>query len=269
MINSWNKVFNKIMQIKNDYYNKFNTFEPYDLEVWIEQLDNQEYIDLFEPIQLTQYNNMVLVRYGQYDKIFNDEFNFNYFFDMYDGFYRECRSVVIDIKHDFLVIAPFAKFMNINECEENMYDNITKEIRQAKCIEFSNKLDGSMQCARFVPEYNKVIMSSSKALDSNNSWRLADGKSMLTNDYIKMLRDNTWATFIFEYITLADAHVVKYKKEQEGLYLVGIRDINTGKQYSYKEVIDMANAYNIPTTETYNTSLENVLNDSLIIFDVT
>ena len=91
MINSWNKVFNKIMQIKNDYYNKFNTFEPYDLEVWIEQLDNQEYIDLFEPIQLTQYNNMVLVRYGQYDKIFNDEFNFNYFFDMYDGFYKECE----------------------------------------------------------------------------------------------------------------------------------------------------------------------------------
>ena len=49
------------------------------------------------------------------------------FWDRYDGFYRECRSVVIDIEKECIVLCPFSKFFNINELEETSIENIQKE----------------------------------------------------------------------------------------------------------------------------------------------
>lgn len=62
-----------------------------------------------------------------------------------------------------------------------------------------------------------------------------------------------------EYISKKDAHVVNYAKEQEGLYLIGVRDVDTGEEASYREVLLFAEKYNIPTTVMYETSLDKVL----------
>lgn len=65
--------------------------------------------------------------------------------------------------------------------------------------------------------YNKkIIMVGSQAINHNNSWRLQDGYRMINElpGYEKMLKNPNF-TFIFEYISLKDAHVVKYGKEQE------------------------------------------------------
>jgi hypothetical protein len=78
------------------------------------------------------------------------------FWDLYDGFYKECRSIVIDVKNEDIALSPFRKFRNINECEENSLENITRLMQSAKCIEFTNKLDGSMQSARY---YNNQIIA--------------------------------------------------------------------------------------------------------------
>lgn len=79
--------------------------------------------------------------------------------------------------------------------------------------------------------------------------------------YEQMLKMHPNFTFIFEYISLADAHVVKYKKEQEGLYLIGIRDNLTGHELSYHKVIDIANHFNIPTTVLFDKTLGQILNE--------
>ena len=79
----------------------------------------------------------------------------------------------------------------------------------------------------------------------------------------RMVRENPNFTFIFEYVALKDAHVVVYTKEQEGLYLIGIRDKTTGVQLSYNEVITMGTLYNIKLmTHLHNETIEEVL-DSL------
>lgn len=118
-----------------------------------------------------------------------------------------------------------------------------------------------MQSARWYD--GKIIMAGSQAVNPESSWRLADGYKMINdlNGYKEMLRLYPECTFIFEYISLRDAHVVKYTKEQEGLYLIGIRNTSTGKDYDYLTVISVASLFNIPTTKLFNKTLEQVMDE--------
>ncbi len=278
---SWNPVLNKFIEIKNEYIRCFGhiTYDYIDgytnesktcLERWVEELNNiepsnqySEYTDLLSCLELNQHNDLLLLRYAKYSNVYDGETENSGedFWDRYDGFYRECRSVVIDVVHNCIVLCPFRKFFNLNELEETSEENINKRIENASIIEFSNKLDGSMQTATWYN--NQIIMAGSQAINPKKSWRLQDGYSMIhaLPGYEQMLEMHPGFTFIFEYISLADAHVVKYKKEQEGLYLIGIRDNLTGHELSYRIVINIANHFNIPTTVLFNKKLGQILNE--------
>jgi hypothetical protein len=236
------------------------------LEKWAIELDNQEYIERLQPLEINQNGTLILLRYGNYtsNKQGEEEINIfdENFFELYDGFYKECRSIVIDVKAETIVLCPFKKFRNLNECEETSLINVKEKILKAKKVEISEKIDGSMQTASSYK--GQIIMAGAQAIDPANSWRLQDGYQMILSNenYIKMIKDNPNWTFIFEYVSLKDAHVVKYTKEQEGMYLIGIRDKITGKQYSYQDVIDIAQYYHVEKTiQIYLQSLDEVLSE--------
>lgn len=278
---SWNPVLNKFVKIKREYRRRFGTisYEYTDgytdetktcLERWVEELNQiepcnqyQEYTDLLSCLELNQYNNYLLFRYARYSNVYDGEVENSGedFWDRYDGFYRECRSIVIDVINDYIVLAPFSKFFNINELEETSLENIQKKIENAKTVEFSDKLDGSMQTATWYDE--KIVMAGSQAINPDKSWRLQDGYRMIHDfpGYEQMLKDHQDMTFIFEYISLKDAHVVKYTKEQEGLYLIGIRNNLTGKESSYNTVIVTAHAYGVPTTKVFDKTLDVIMTE--------
>ena len=278
---SWNPVLNKFIEIKNEYSRriKYPTYEYISgytdetktcLERWVEELNNleplnqySEYTDLLSCLELNQYNNFLLLRYGRYSNVYDGEVENSGedFWDRYDGFYRECRSIVIDVINDYIVLAPFSKFFNINELEETSLENIQKKIENAKTVEFSDKLDGSMQTATWYD--GKIVMAGSQAINPDKSWRLQDGYRMIHDfpGYERMLKDHQDMTFIFEYISLKDAHVVKYTKEQEGLYLIGIRNNLTGKESSYNTVIVTAHAYGVPTTKVFDKTLDVIMTE--------
>ena len=274
----WNPVFNLIIEIKNQYISNFGNIN-YEtvtktengikkditcLENWILKLNNKQYTEIFSPVQVSQKDKIVLIRYGRYSDVFGgeNEITNSNFWELNNGFYQECRSVVIDLEKEEIVLSPFKKFRNLNECPENQIDVIIDKINKAKCIEITNKLDGSMQSAR--KYYDKIIMSGSQSIDKNNSWRLKDGYNIIIsqNIYIQMINHNSIYTFIFEYITLKDAHVVNYKKEDEGLYLLGMRNSYTGKQLSYNEVKKYADKYNVKMTEIFNKTFDEVMEDT-------
>lgn len=89
-----------------------------------------------------------------------------------------------------------------------------------------------MQSAIWYDE--KIVMAGSQAINPKNSWRLQDGYRMIHElpGYEEMLKIHPNVIFIFEYISLKDAHVVKYTKDQEGLYLIGIRSNEYGTELS-------------------------------------
>lgn len=267
--NGWNPVLRKFIEIKNCFRTQFDESELYAydestetcLDYWVRKIDNPHYSSLLQPLQLNEYNGMLLIRYGNYSDVFGGEVDMtpDEFWSAYDGFYMECRSVVIDITNERLVLAPFRKFRNLNECEETSLENVSCRIKNAKCVEFSEKLDGSMQSARW---YNgQVVMSGSMALNPAESWRLADGYMMINSNYEKMLRDFPLLTFVFEFITQKDAHIVKYTKEQEGLYLIGIRDTVNGSEFSYRQISAIAADYDIPVPKLFNKTLTEVISE--------
>lgn len=255
----WSSVLNVITDIKEKYINKFNTitYNKGDYETclirWIAELNDELYLSMFESIQTSQNGELVLVRYGEYSDVFGGESEIVYgeFWDRFDNFYRECRSIVINVVSDEIAILPFNKFFNINELDETNIDVVKERMLNAKSIEITDKLDGSMQCARFYN--NKIIMSGSKSLSVNDSWRLSDGYKMLTTNenYVQMLVENPDLTFIFEYLSYEDSHVVIYSEDDYGLHLIGVRNTITGELYSYNVMLDYAKKYNVKTTTLF------------------
>ena len=104
-------------------------------------------------------------------------------------------------------------------------------------------------------------MSGSLALDENDSWRLQEGKHLLTENYISMLKDYPDYTFMFEYISPKNQIVVKYTKEQEGLYLFGMRNVYTGREKSYEETLSIGHKYGVKTTEIFNKTLDDIIGE--------
>ena len=247
---NWNPVFNLVMEIKNEYIQN-NKDGVLHLEQWLNILNNNKYNEFFDCLQMNQHNEFVLIRYGiaeMQKSMWTDQ----------DSPYRECRSIVIDLKKEEIVTCGFRKFFNLNEVEENMLDNVAEKIKSAKVFEVADKLDGSMQNARWYD--GEVFMTGSMALDENESWRLANGKSLFTKQYEEMLKENSNLTFTFEYISDKNPHVVEYKEDQEGLYLIGARDVTNGKQLSYSELSVISSKY----PEVKNVKLENKTLDKML-----
>lgn len=243
---SWNPIVNYVYKIKKDYIKKFGKIDEYDLELWIKKLNKEEYNLFWENIVTTKFDNIILLRYNIMSKNL----------DMYKNkksMYRECRSIVIDLKTlDIIICAP-KKFFNVNEVPETEFNKLIKNIKKAKIVEFTNKLDGSMQCLRWYN--NKLILTGSKGIDPNCSERVKDGYNRVTPQITKMVSENPNVTFIMEYIALWDAHSVVYSKNQEGLYLIGARRVSDGYEYSYSELKKFANKYNVVMTEIENIDL--------------
>ena len=269
----WNPVYEFVFSVKDEYIKKFGNvkYKTYEVdgktitcfEYWVLKLARSDYSERIKYLEINQNENLLLVRYAKYSDVLGGEedITLDDIWNMYNGFYLECRSIVLDLRREEIVILPFKKFRNLNECEENLLENVKEEIDKAKNIEISNKLDGSMQCARYYA--GKIIMSGSQAIDPEKSWRLEDGYRMLAENEncCEMVKYLLNTTFIFEYISLRDAHVVKYRKEDEGLYLVGMRDIATGKQHSYKAVQAVAKKFDVKCTEVFDKTLDEVMED--------
>ena len=298
---NWNIALNFVVEMKNEFINNFGSENLYDYKYkqddyindfnkeeydyiysscvyyWASKikkdLDNNKYYNVIRFLKVTEYNDLILLRYRSYaeisgilneDKESEDEIvrlSLDELWGMYDGIYKECRSVVINFIKEELVLTPFRKFFNLNEVDEVKEDIIRKRIEKAESVEISDKMDGSMQSARYYD--GKIVMSGSMALDRDFSWRLNDGYNFFNADkkYFTMCYENPDLTFIFEFISLDDAHVVDYNSIDEGLYLIGGRNVNTGDELSYKEVISFAEKYDIPVTKVLSTTFDDILNN--------
>lgn len=249
---SWNPVLNIVKDVLSEYRKKMNNEKSIKFEQMLEYV-SEERSSFFDCLQMNQHGKFLLIRYGlaEMDKgMWTDE----------DSPYRECRSVVIDLEKERLVTCGFRKFFNMNEVAETQIDILQDKIANAKLFEVADKLDGSMQNARWYE--GKVFMTGSMALDEEESWRLKNGKDLLTDSYVKMLSAFPYYTFTFEYISDKNPHVVDYKEDMEGLYLLGARDVCNGRQLSYKELKEIVEAFQgVKMVELENKSLEDVIED--------
>ena len=257
---SWNVALNKVKEIKDAYIDRFGADTLYDysgmtcLDHWVGKLKVKEYEDIVLDLHKNELGDLLILRYRLPHPVNGMEF-----YKAYDGLMNECRSVVIDFRKEELVLVPFRKFRNLNECNETSEARIRELLRDAKIVEFADKLDGSMQSARFYD--GRLVMSGSRSIDRNSSYRLDNGYRFIESheNYIRMLRDHPHLTFVFEYIFPDDIHVVDYSDREQGLYLIGIRDVTNGREYHYFEVREFAEMYGTLTTIMSETALDDAM----------
>lgn len=271
---NWHPLYNYVMIVKREYMKGNADSEDYNFNDWLDYInfiysdENCEIkdkiiksvLDVFKALDVTCYSHYALFKYKGYIELGDLGYGSN-FFEIYNGLYRECRSIVFDLKNDTIELASLSKFKNYNEDEDSWKaDNIWKKYDNASGnFYITNKMDGSYQQYRYDVREDEIIGSGSSALDRNESWRLSEGYSLLTDGYKRMFKDFPDWTFIFEYISPKNPIVVKYTKEQEGLYLLAARNVNDGSEMTFTELKGKASWYSIKITENYADSLSDIL----------
>lgn len=255
----WNPVFNLVMQIKKDYI-KCSKKISYNLEEMINFLNKKEYNEIFSGIDITQFHEYILLKYKSFVELGNFEFYYQEdFWEKNNNFFQECRSLVINLKEEEIVLSPQKKFFNIGERKEWELSKIKDRIAKSSLMEISSKLDGSNQNARWYK--NSIFISGSSALDKKSSWRLAETQKFLTKEYEQMMKAYPDYTFMFEYISPKNQIVVYYPLEKEGLYLFGMRNVYTGKEKTYHEVLSIGKFFGVKTTDIFNKTLDDILSE--------
>ena len=195
---------------------------------WAEELGG-EYADILSCLDTKQYGTYVLFHYKQLGTFTFDSEKYGNadFWDAFNGLFRCCRSTVIDISDDLceIVLRPFDKFFNMNERPETEQKAIEEMMMNRTSVEFSDKMDGSMISARWYK--NLLVVSSSKELDPERSWRVKMAKKMILADenIMNLLKKYDDFTAIFELIVPEDPHVVQYDySKDKGLYLITLRN---------------------------------------------
>lgn len=260
------KIWDLIINIKNDYLKEFNSisYEQKDnktcLEIWVNELNNQEYKNILSFIKIKQKNNFLLLKYKDFEKLFyNENLSYYNFWHLYDGIFRECRGFVFDIEKEKIVCLPYEKFFNINEQEETQENKILEMLNNAKKVEFSNKLDGTLIISRFYE--NNIFSCTSGSMDEKITYPLKWANKLILEkkEYQNLISNFPDWTFLFECITSNNQLVVIYNENQYGLHLIGMRNVNTGELKSYSEIIELAKKYNISVTENYKMSFDEIL----------
>ena len=240
---SWNPMFDECIKLKKKYIDYFGDYVGFKDMIETFRQEGISYNPIFNELQINQYGDLVLVRYGLHEMgkgMWEDE----------NSPLREARSLVFNLRTEEMVLTPFRKFFNLNEVWETSTEVVEAKIKYCKLFEVSEKMDGSMQSYRW---YNgEIVGSGSMALDTKNSFRLEEGFEMLTENHKRMLKDFPTVTFIFEYISEKDKHVVPYDySKKKGLYLIGARSVIDGEEYSYNVIKDISSCYGIPCCKTY------------------
>ena len=274
---NWHPLYNYVMIVKREYMKGNADSEEYNFNDWLDYINFvysdedceikdkiiKSVLDVFKALDVTCYSHYALFKYKGYIELGDLGYGSN-FFEIYNGLYRECRSIVFDLKNDTIELASLSKFKNYNEDEDSWKaDNIWKKYDNASGnFYITNKMDGSYQQYRYDVREDEIIGSGSSALDRNESWRLSEGYSLLTDGHKRMFKDFPDWTFIFEYISPKNPVVVKYTKEQEGLYLLAARNVNDGSEMTFSELKGKASWYSIKITENYADSLSEVLSQT-------
>lgn len=247
----WNNGYQYIMQIRQDYIDRYGSLDIYNLKTMCERL-KPKYDNFLGCVDIVNYGTWNLVKYslikgGDID-----------IYENHDSIYRELRALTVDMKTCDIVLCPFRKFFNVNEIDETQADVVVERIKNAKDVEIANKMDGSMIAARYYNE--KVIMSGTGSLDTNKAPILCDAYTYVTDNITEMLKAYPDYTFCFEFISVKYPIVVIYKEEQQGLYLIGMRNVKTGEQMPYHIVAEVANKYNVAMTQIEERTFDEITN---------
>lgn len=167
-------------------------------------------------------------------------------------FCKACRGVIVDLENKKIVTYPWDKFYNLTEAPGPSY----AECEAMGEFEVSEKMDGSMLLLFQDPTTKLVCATTKGSFDSDQG---ADATVWARQNLPQSVLDAQLLskyTLMFEWVAYNNKIVVDYAKKgyKEGMYLLGVRHLQSEKVLSYKEVQDFAKEHNLLTLKTYSFS---------------
>ena len=165
----------------------------------------------------------------KYPGLFVKKYKKKVFFDnLWDDELIESRGKVL-LSDGTVIVNPFTKIFNYGENGTSIPDT------GVKCL-WVQKINGFMAAATYVSQINEVIISTTGSLDSP----FVDmAKEFMTEKILNKIKEKSGYTFLFEVCHPDDPHIIK---EEEGLYLIGIRVVNDCNPYFsslyFEEILD-------------------------------
>ncbi|WP_298644733.1 RNA ligase [uncultured Cardiobacterium sp.] len=160
----------------------------------------------------------------------------------FDDALLEMRGIILD-DDDNIIVRPFKKVFNYSErtAKNSRYP---LHLADDHPVEAVQKINGFLGCCTYVARAgdtgnhnHQVLYSTTGSLDS----RFADLTRAHCQPYEDLFRAYPNHTFLFEITDADDVHIIK---ERLGETLIGLIDVATGRQYSERELNDIAAAYN-------------------------
>lgn len=188
-------------------------------------------------------NNPKLVRMkasGEYPDLFVLKYNNKVFYkNLWTKELQEMRGLVID--HDWNIVAyPFTKIFNHNENGTTL--PLDEEVVAVQ------KINGFMAAATLDPVHG-LLISTTGTLDSDYA--------KLARRHLEDIDFGHGKTYIFEIVDASDPHIIP---EEEGRYLLGVRDLSTYKMANEKTLDLMAEQHpNIKRPYWFTGTFETVL----------
>ena len=186
---------------------------------------NQKFIDFIieNPKLVTrkesiQYPGLFIIKYTRkvfYDSLWNDTL-------------EECRGMVVDNNWN-IIVRPFKKIYN-------RFENNVDFGRDAEVVAI-RKVNGFMGAITWDRSNNRVIYSTTGSLDSDYAVMVQEYLRNFTPAH-QLGRPTTW---LFEICDPDDPHIIK---EDQGAYLIGARDVETGVMYNEDFLDSVALAQN-------------------------
>lgn len=145
----------------------------------------------------------------------------------YDNLWHENEELMearghVELEDGTVVVRPFTKIFN-------RFENGTDIDRDENCI-YVNKINGFMAAATYVPQLDKVIVSTTGSLDSDfvslAERHLNDRVQEVITELYNRYESQTW---LFEIVDDSDPHIIP---ERCGAYLIGCRDVSSDAPYT-------------------------------------
>lgn len=170
---------------------------------------------------------------------------------IWDDITCHTRGLIVDQSTDEIIARPFQKFFNLGHMgrpETNM------ENLPATLPEITEKLDGSLGILYKYKEFTGIASRGSFASD-----QAAWASTYYSRFYSAAAWPEGW-TPIFEIIYPDNRIVVKY--EREGLFLLALKNIETGEEAPYSDLDALALRNNIPTVKLHTVTLDEARADN-------
>jgi hypothetical protein len=161
---------------------------------------------------------------------------------------RISRGLII--RDDGKVIArPFDKFFNLNEVPETYLTNLPP-LNNAV---ITTKLDGSM--VYLYLRGTNIVFSTRGSFDNIQIEKATEYFKTYFKQYnrvqVGLLSEYiSKYTFIFEILYGDEERIIQYIPEEHGLYLLGIRENETGRELTLSEMYQIANELNLTVIST-------------------